>query len=145
MRLTVIRVTEPDQQLLTDLEKLYQPQGLDQHQLTQQLTSLTDGTTAWVARFNDRTQAALLLQLNSATDTARVSAMVVRDFNRRRGIGSYLLQQVTAYAQSQGFEQLSMDLAQLPDNEQSGMASFLLQQQFTRQTNSSLWLKKLQN
>lgn len=134
MRLTILQITEPTEQQLIDLEKLYSSQQLTQQQLAEHLAALPSGTTAWVARFNDRHQAAALLSVEQ--QTAAISALAVRDFNRRRGIGSYLVNELARFAAAEGAKQLCCELNGYPEACHDELAAFLRQQGFSFEDNN---------
>ncbi|MGJ0580285.1 aspartate 1-decarboxylase autocleavage activator PanM [Xenorhabdus bovienii] len=89
MKLTIkpIRVLSPQDKI--DLKKIWPEQDAQEWEVL-----LAGDQKLFVAQFNDRLLAAVKVMLNSSTGI--LEDFCVREVTRRRGVGSYLLEQVKA-------------------------------------------------
>lgn len=89
MKLTILRLQRLSAQDLVDLSKIW-PQD-DPADLE---SRLDDRHRLYAAKFNDRLLAAVKVTLNEAQ--GELNDFMVREVTRRRGVGSYLLEEVLA-------------------------------------------------
>ncbi|WP_409309281.1 aspartate 1-decarboxylase autocleavage activator PanM [Pectobacterium sp. B1J-3] len=87
MKLTVECLTQFSDQDKIDLSKIWPHQNLERLE-----ESLNVNRRLFVARFNDRLLAAVMIEVEG--EYAELSDLLVRDATRRRGVGLYLIEEV---------------------------------------------------
>jgi GNAT superfamily N-acetyltransferase len=124
MRLSVF-TPENSQQLLIDLQKLYQGYLSEQDLNIASLESLINNpqTLFFVTLFNERHLGAL--QITIKKSIADLSLLCVRDITRRRGVGKNLLHEVEKKLKSKAVETIQLSLTDIRKDEQEGMKNFM--------------------
>lgn len=125
MRLSVFS-PEISQQLITDLQKLYQGY-LSQQQLSEASIEKmlnTSNTTFFVTLFNARHLGAVQVSRNE--NSAQLNLLCVRDITRRRGVGKNLVREVEKQLKRDGLESITLSLSDMPKSEQEGIKLFLI-------------------
>ncbi|MFD1800867.1 aspartate 1-decarboxylase autocleavage activator PanM [Mixta tenebrionis] len=89
MKLTIIRLQQLSEQDRIDLGKIWP--GVDGRALE---STLNENHRLYAARFNDRLLAAVELTIRGTQ--GKLERLEVREVTRRRGVGSYLLQETIA-------------------------------------------------
>lgn len=85
MKLTIIRLLDPDTQDKIDLGKIW-PEN------TPPLPNISENERLYAAKFNDRLLGAVRVTLAGTQGT--LTALNVREITRRRGVGQYLVEEV---------------------------------------------------
>lgn len=130
MRLSAFTVTESTPQLLIDMTKLYRPYQHDEAEIKNRFEKLLqdDSQTLFVAKFNDRHIAGLIIQHD--TTALVLSCIAVRDITQQRGVGKYLVQQAIEHAKSLQLETVTViKTAQVT----AELSAFLIHLGFTEQ------------
>ncbi|MGB9095012.1 aspartate 1-decarboxylase autocleavage activator PanM [Erwinia sp.] len=114
MKLTIIRLQHFTAQDRLDLAKIWPEAGLVALE-----ASLNEHQQIWAAKFNNRLLAAVKASIKGTQ--GELQDFVVREVTRRRGVGSYLLEDLLA--QSPGITQWWIADSQVEDRE--AMAAFM--------------------
>lgn len=113
MPIIVEQITEPNEQDLIDLIKVYKDfpdfSSKDETDIKQWLTEQlsTADQQLYGARFNDRLLGAACLQGSPTKDHDKprsIHSFCVRNVTRRRGVGSKLLLDLKTFASTEGFQ-----------------------------------------
>ena len=138
MRLAAFTVTEITPQLVTDINKLYQPADDTASIVSQDLDSIVADKQRqlFVATFNNRHIASLLITCHE--QCAILSNMVVRAVTRNRGVGSYLLEQAIEQLQALDYTAIEYDDSGCADR---ALTDFLCKRGFSKQQNQLILSK----
>ena len=113
MPIIVEQITEPNEQDLIDLIKVYRDfpdfSSKDEADIKQWLTEQLSAPEQrlYGARFNDRLLGAACLHISPTRKTdspLNIHSFCVRDVTRRRGVGSKLLLDLKTFASTEGFQ-----------------------------------------
>lgn len=133
MRLTIIPLVIPTEQQYVDLYKIWPDQS--QAQLEKQLAT---GQQFYAARFNERLLGAAKVTISYPSAT--VHDFYIREITRRRGVGSYLLDQIC-----QAIPQITLwkfDISGVALQEKDVMQRFLAAHRFNATTQPDIWEKQ---
>ncbi|GAB1439736.1 aspartate 1-decarboxylase autocleavage activator PanM [Providencia sp.] len=133
MRLTIIPLVIPTEQQYVDLYKIWPDQS--QAQLEKQLAT---GQQFYAARFNERLLGAAKVTISYPSAT--VHDFCIREITRRRGVGSYLLDQIC-----QAIPQITLwkfDISGVALQEKDVMQRFLAAHGFNATTQPDIWEKQ---
>lgn len=106
MRLSAFTIDTMTAQQLIDITKLYQPFNQDKDAIKTACERIIADPEQdlFVAKFNDRHIGGLIIQYQS--DSAELDCIAVRDITRGRGVGQFLLQQVTQKCKASNYKMI---------------------------------------
>ncbi|RRZ89870.1 aspartate 1-decarboxylase autocleavage activator PanM [Erwinia sp. 198] len=125
MKLTILRLQRLSAQDLVDLSKIWpqeDPADLENR--------LDDRHRLYAARFNDRLLAAVKVTLNEAQ--GELTDFMVREATRRRGVGSYLLEEALA-------QNAAVTRWRMPKTDDEGLSAFMCRQGFIAGADGWVW------
>lgn len=125
MKLTILRLQRLSAQDLVDLSKIW-PQD-DPADLENRLD---DRHRLYAAKFNDRLLAAVKVTLNEAQ--GELKDFMVREVTRRRGVGSYLLEEVLA-------QNAAVTRWRMAKTGDEGLSAFMRKQGFIADADGWVW------
>ncbi|MCP1439227.1 GNAT superfamily N-acetyltransferase [Erwinia persicina] len=125
MKLTILRLQRLSAQDLVDLSKIW-PQD-DPADLENRLD---DRHRLYAAKFNDRLLAAVKVTLNEAQ--GELKDFMVREVTRRRGVGSYLLEEVLA-------QNAAVTRWRMAKTGDEGLSTFMRKQGFIADADGWVW------
>lgn len=125
MKLTILRLQRLNAQDLVDLSKIW-PQD-DPADLENRLD---DRHRLYAAKFNDRLLAAVKVTLNEAQ--GELKDFMVREVTRRRGVGSYLLEEVLA-------QNAAVTRWRMAKTGDEGLSTFMRKQGFIADADGWVW------
>lgn len=133
MRLTIIPLVIPTEQQYVDLYKIWPDQN--PALLAKQLET---GQQFYAARFNERLLGAAKITVSGPSAT--VHDFCIREVTRRRGVGSYLLDEI---CQAMPHIRLwKFDISGIALQEKDVMQRFLTAQGFNATTQPEIWEKQ---
>nr|WP_314264486.1 aspartate 1-decarboxylase autocleavage activator PanM [uncultured Moellerella sp.] len=127
MKLTIIQLTDLTHQDCIDLQKIWPTQTK-----LAWLEAMLSGTQFYAARFNERLLAAAKIEIKQKEGF--IKDFCVREVTRRRGVGSYLLQQICR--SQQGISQWQFDAEKIPVSQQQAVREFLMAADFSIEANN---------
>ncbi len=124
MRLSVFS-PESSQQLVIDLQKLYQCYFSEDQLTAEALEKLisTPNKLFFVTLFNARHLGAV--QVSIRQDHAHLSLLCVRDVTRRRGVGKNLIHEVEQQLKNKQVTNIQLSLTEIKESEQVGLTQFM--------------------
>ncbi|EMT6575750.1 TPA: aspartate 1-decarboxylase autocleavage activator PanM [Providencia rettgeri] len=132
MRLTIISLVNPTEQQYLDLHKIWPDQS--PFELAKMCKS---GDLFYAARFNERLLGAAKVTVGH--NTATLQDFCVREVTRRRGVGSYLLEEIC-----QAIPDVTLwkfDISEVALQEKEAMRLFLVANGFNTTTQPDIWEK----
>lgn len=132
MRLTIIPLVNPTEQQYLDLHKIWPDQS--HFELAKMCKA---GDLFYAARFNDRLLGAAKITVDH--NTATLQDFCVREVTRRRGVGSYLLEEIC-----QAIPDITLwklDISEVALQEKEAMRLFLVANGFNTTTQPDIWEK----
>ncbi|BBU94649.1 aspartate 1-decarboxylase autocleavage activator PanM [Providencia rettgeri] len=133
MRLTIIPLVNPTEQQYLDLHKIWPDQS--PFELAKMCKA---GEQFYAARFNDRLLGAAKITVDH--NTATLQDFCVREVTRRRGVGSYLLEEIC-----QAIPDISLwkfDISGVARQEKEAMQLFLSANGFNATAQPDIWEKQ---
>ncbi|KPD04103.1 glyoxylase family protein [Moellerella wisconsensis ATCC 35017] len=122
MKLTIVKLADFTEQQQIDLQKIWKNQNPIQWKLEQQQNILF-----YAARFNDRLLGAA--KVNRENEKGYITDFCIREVTRRRGVGSYLLQQICS--SNPEVTRWSFSIENTPEDQRNIMSDFLTASNFT--------------
>ncbi|MEI2267424.1 aspartate 1-decarboxylase autocleavage activator PanM [Erwinia sp. CGal63] len=131
MKLTILRLQRLTAQDRLDLSKIWPENDADTLE-----SGLNECSQLYAAKFNDRLLAAVKVTLKGTQ--GELTDFLVREVTRRRGVGSYLLEEVLAH--NPAITQWWM--ADTGDGDREGIAAFMQRHGFVAQPNGWVYQRQ---